>query len=212
MLQAKCPYVERTGSCYVRASCHFCNFHSILTRFVNAPAFTPATKPKTAPFNDDDLPDVDLDDVKVHDNLYRKVQIPGAAAYSAPDYSANMTAASQYPQLPSGVAMMPHSFNKANFTVQGSDGKTYSATALFTDETGGGASAFAPDYMTEEVKEMEGYADPQNMSTYFYEYSQDCSCCKGLVYNCRGMQTGDVSCISQCFCLTELQHGMSADY
>ena len=55
MLQAKCPYVERTGSCYVRASCHFCNFHSILTRFVNAPAFTPATKPKTAPFNDDDL-------------------------------------------------------------------------------------------------------------------------------------------------------------
>ena len=77
------------------------------------------------------------------------------------------------------MSFVGESFDKSNFTVKGTDGKIYSAAAQFLESMGG--STTVETYQPEEMKEDE------DLRTYFYEYSSECDCCKGLVYNCRGM-------------------------
>ncbi len=91
------------------------------------------------------------------------------------------------------------SFDKETVTVIGNDGKQYSMAA-FIGNAGGGATAPVSHI------DMMAYEQAEDYGQYFYEYSKDCKCCKGFVYNCEGMQRNDISCVGQCFCLTEMMH------
>ena len=135
---------------------------------------------------------------------------------TAADTTAAFKESEKFPKLPEGMEFRGDTLDKSNLTVIGDDGKRYSVAALMSTSTttssaaqeydsaskiggggGAGAGAGAADYSAYE----EG-----DFNEYFYEPCKDCDCCKGFVYNCSGMKKGDISCIDQCYCLTEMMH------